>query len=263
MFFAYIGFDAISTAAEEQRIHSASCPSASLADSRSGTLIYVTIGGSRTKWFPIVLGTAADLPRSRRRRVLRALPRSLHSAPCSRWPRYCSCSNTDSRASSSPWPETKLFPRWAAKISGKNQGAVRNDARYRNSRGPMVADRRRRRNVRSHQHRNAVRVRARLYRCAGASALKSPTGRVHFVSLGPGSCARRRNSVRDHCWRFADACCYPVRCLAGDRPRIVFHVRLGRLSDSGDGVPPVAAVRLKSIALSNLDRTEGYAADNR
>ncbi len=52
MFFAYIGFDAISTAAEETRTRSATCPSAFWAGWAICTLIYVIVGFVLTGMVP-------------------------------------------------------------------------------------------------------------------------------------------------------------------------------------------------------------------
>ena len=65
VFFAYIGFDAISTAAEETRIRSATCRLAFSAGSAICTVIYVVVGVVITGMVPYTeLGVADPLARA-------------------------------------------------------------------------------------------------------------------------------------------------------------------------------------------------------
>ena len=167
VFFAYIGFDAISTAAEETKNPQRNLPIGILGGLAICTVIYIVIGAVLTGMVP-----SKDLGTGRRSAGVRA-QRDGHdehredrrrSAPSSRWRPCCSCSSTASRASSSRWRATACSRSWAAKSSGKIARAVHDDDRDRRLRRALVAHRRRRRDVRPHQHRDAVRVRAGVHR---------------------------------------------------------------------------------------------------
>ena len=112
VFFAYIGFDAISTAAEETKNPQRNLPIGILGGLAICTVIYIIIGAVLTGMVPSQdLGKAAD-PLAYALKATghdRASRRSSRLAPCSRWPRCCSSSSTVSRESSSPWRATVCF----------------------------------------------------------------------------------------------------------------------------------------------------------
>ena len=109
VFFAYIGFDAISTAAEETKNPQRNLPIGILGGLAICTVIYIVIGGVLTGMVPYTeLGKAADplALRAQRDRDCSGSRRSSRSARSSRWRRCCSCFSTVSRASSSRWRAT-------------------------------------------------------------------------------------------------------------------------------------------------------------
>ena len=109
IFFAYIGFDAVSTAAEETQE-----PAARHAD-RDHRPAWSSARSSTSLVAVVLTGHAAVEPAGHRRaaghRLLGARhalgrPASSRSARCSPRPRCCSCSSSASRASSSRWRAT-------------------------------------------------------------------------------------------------------------------------------------------------------------
>ena len=108
VFFAYIGFDAISTAAEETKNPQRNLPIGILGGLAICTVIYVIVG------FVLTGHGAVSAARGRRSAGARARSSpgsrpsagSWRSAPSCRCPRSCSCSSTASRASSSRWRAT-------------------------------------------------------------------------------------------------------------------------------------------------------------
>src|SRR4029077_8584255 len=124
VFFAYIGFDAISTAAEETVNPQRNLPIGILAGLAICTIIYVIVGFVLTGIVPYrelavadPLARALELsgfttvswtvaPRARVLPARRPFPpsrgrcRPARPCPC---PPYCSCSSTASRGSSSRW----------------------------------------------------------------------------------------------------------------------------------------------------------------
>ena len=108
MFFAYIGFDAISTAAEETKNPQRNLPIGILGGLAICTLIYVIVGAVLTGMVPYKeLGRRRPArARARARRASDASAGSSRSARWSRCRRCCWCSSTASRASSSRWRAT-------------------------------------------------------------------------------------------------------------------------------------------------------------
>ena len=105
VFFAYIGFDAISTAAEETIDPQRNLPRGILGGLAICTFIYVVVGAVLTGLVPWQeLGVADPLADALdARRVHERRAGSSRSAPSSRWPPCCWCSSTASRGSSSTW----------------------------------------------------------------------------------------------------------------------------------------------------------------
>ena len=108
VFFAYIGFDAISTAAEETKNPQRNLPIGILGGLAICTVIYIVVGAVLTGMVPYQQLTAADplayaltLPGMTSIELDRLTRRGR-----SRWPRCCSCSSTVSREFSSRWRAT-------------------------------------------------------------------------------------------------------------------------------------------------------------
>ena len=121
VFFAYIGFDAISTAAEETKNPQRNLPIGILGGLAICTVIYVIVGAVLTGMVPYTeLGVADPLAEALNSAGLHDGRRgSSRSARSSRWRPCCSCSSTASRASSSRWRATACCPQWAAKMHPK------------------------------------------------------------------------------------------------------------------------------------------------
>ncbi len=170
VFFAYIGFDAISTAAEETRNPQRNLPIGILGGLAICTLIYVVVGAVITGMVPYTeLGVADPLSRALEIAGLQAAwAGSWRSAPPSRCPRCCWCSSTGSPASSSRWRATACSPSGPRSIDPKTRTPAHHDAVHRHHRGRGVARRRRGRDLRPDQHRDALRLRAGLRRRPGA-----------------------------------------------------------------------------------------------
>ena len=169
VFFAYIGFDAISTAAEETRDPQRNLPIGILGGLAICTVIYVIVGAVLTGMVPYQQLAVADplaraleiaglrgvrLGRGARRRGLDvggAARVSVRAAAhlLLRW-RATGCCRRGRRA----WIRRTRVPYTTTLLTGVVVALA-------------VADWRRRRNLRPHQHRDAVRVRARLRRRAG------------------------------------------------------------------------------------------------
>ena len=107
MFFAYIGFDAISTAAEETKNPQRNLPIGILGGLAICTLIYVIVGAVLTGMVPYKeLAVADPLARALSSPGSTRSAGSSRSARRSRCRRCCWCSSTASRASSSRWRAT-------------------------------------------------------------------------------------------------------------------------------------------------------------
>ena len=109
VFFAYIGFDAISTAAEETRNPQRNLPIGILGGLAICTVIYIVVGAVLTGHGAV--HRAWQVRRSARVRAECDGPAehragSSRWAPCFRWPPCCSCFSMASRASSSRWRAT-------------------------------------------------------------------------------------------------------------------------------------------------------------
>ena len=108
VFFAYIGFDAISTAAEETKNPQRNLPIGILGGLAICTVIYVIVGAVLTGMVPYTeLGKSADpLAYALNATGLTWVSKVWRSAPSFPWRRCSSCSSTGSRASSSRWRAT-------------------------------------------------------------------------------------------------------------------------------------------------------------
>ena len=170
VFFAYIGFDAISTAAEETKNPQRNLPIGIL-----GGLAVCTVdlhGGRRRAdrhgalWSagrgrPVVPGARAGRLRGVGWVVALGAAVSMSAVLLVfqyGQPRIFFAMARDG-----------LLPAWAARVDPEDAHSVDDDARDRRGRGVGLADRRCGGNLRPDQHRDAVRVRAGLRRRAGAA----------------------------------------------------------------------------------------------
>ena len=123
VFFAYIGFDAISTAAEETRNPQRNLPIGILGGLAICTVIYVVVG--------IVLTGMVPYTRARRRRSAGARARagrvhatsagSSRSAPSCRWRRCCWSSRYGQPRIFFAMARDGLLPQWAARVDPKTR----------------------------------------------------------------------------------------------------------------------------------------------
>ena len=224
VFFAYIGFDAISTAAEETRNPQRNLPIGILGGLAICTLIYVIVGVVLTGMVPYTeLG-------GRRPAGARAQARRLPGGGLDRRARRGVSMTAVLLVFQYGQPRIffamardGLLPQWAARVHPKTR-PVGDDAADRGRRGAGVAHRRRRRDLRPDQHRDALRLRARVRRRAGAARTSSPTAPRPFRCRRLGRRAARRCGVPLHHGRAAAAGVGAVRHLAGHRaPHLRFY----------------------------------------
>ena len=110
VFFAYIGFDAISTAAEETINPNRNLPIGILGGLAICTFIYVLVGFVLTGMVPYKeLAVADPLARALQLAGFNAVGWIVALGAAVRCRLSCSCSSTVSRASSSPWPAMACF----------------------------------------------------------------------------------------------------------------------------------------------------------
>jgi APA family basic amino acid/polyamine antiporter len=209
VFFAYIGFDAISTAAEETINPQRNLPIGILGGLAICTLVYVIVGAVLTGMVPY-----------------RELDPSLHADPLAYALQRVGMQGAG-------WLVALGARRAAAEVGGEGApevaGALRHHAAHRIVRRQLVADRRRRRDVRPDEHRHAVRVRPRVHRraraavhAAGASAAVSRPLRLAGV---PG----RGRGVRVRDVGAAAPRVGALHHLARHRARAVLPLRLPQL----------------------------------
>jgi APA family basic amino acid/polyamine antiporter len=207
VFFAYIGFDAISTAAEETVNPQRNMPIGILGGLALCTLIYVIVGWVATGLVPYEQLRASD-PLARALQVA-GLERRAGSFRRGRWwhsRRCCWYSSTASPASSWRWPATAHagvgrageppHPHAAHEHHGHGRGG-----------GPGCALRRRERDLRPHKHRHAGGVSRSCASACWCCAESIPTGQaipraVHRVRF---PCRRRGLHLRHEgpaaaCW---------------------------------------------------------------
>ena len=111
VFFAYIGFDAISTAAEETKNPQRNLPIGILGGLAICTIIYVIVGRSSRGWSrTLSWGSPTRWPRRWRSRGSRPSAGSWPSARSSRCRRCCSSFSTVNPASFSRWRATACCP---------------------------------------------------------------------------------------------------------------------------------------------------------
>ena len=187
VFFAYIGFDAISTAAEETRNPQRNLPMGILGGLAICTVIYVIVGAVITGMVPYTELGVAD-----------PLARALELIGYSGVGAIVAFGATVSMAAVLlvfQYGQPRIFfamardglmPEWVARVDPENAHSVRRDARHRYRRRGRVDDRRRRGDLRPDQHRDAVRVRAGVRGRPGAAVMSSPTVRGRSRCLMSG-----------------------------------------------------------------------------
>ena len=116
MFFAYIGFDAISTAAEETKNPQRNLPIGILGGLAICTLIYVVVGAVLTGMVPYTGagGRRSAGARARARRASRRSAGSSRSAPRCRCRRCCWCFQYGQPRIFFAMARDGLLPQWAA-----------------------------------------------------------------------------------------------------------------------------------------------------
>src|SRR5262249_27858648 len=228
VFFAYIGFDAISTAAEETTNPQRNLPIGILGGLAICTLIYVVIGAVLTGMVPYKeLGVADPLARARDRRpgvrdgrlVRRARRGRVDVRRAARLPVR---------------PAANLLRDGARRTAAavgrlrqpEDQDSVDHDDHHRRVRGVVGADRRRGGDLRPHEHRNALRIHAGQHRRPrppqqGARPAAAVQGAVRVA--GVRAVGRR---LRVHHVRAAAVGVGALRHLARDWARALLHVRV-------------------------------------
>ena len=241
VFFAYIGFDAISTAAEETKNPQRNMPIGILGGLAICTLIYVIVGIVATGLVPYQQLKAAD-PLARALEVAGLTTASWIVAARRR-------RLADRRAAGVPVRPAADLLRHGARRAAAGVGVARapeipdaahHDRGDRRRRRAGEPGRRRERDLRPHEHRHAVRVRDRLHRRAGA-ALQGPgpaaavQGAVRVAGRD-----RRRGGVHLRDDRAARSGLGALWLLARPRAAAVFRLRL----------PPQPAARACGFGLT-------------
>src|SRR2546430_1974930 len=194
VFFAYIGFDAISTAAEETKNPQRNLPIGILGGLAICTVIYMIVGAVLTGMVPYTELGVAD-----------PLSKALNSAG---------------------FTTMGWIVALGAASSRQDARAAHHDPDHGRLRGTVVADRGRGRNVQPHQHRHAVRLRPRVRRCAGAALHRprAPPAVPRAVRVDRGAHGGGAVPVRDD--RAAARDLGALRRLADHRSRAVHLLRL-------------------------------------
>ncbi len=201
VFFAYIGFDAISVAAEETRDPQRNMPIGILGGLALCTLIYVIVGAVLTGMVPYTeLGVADPLARALELAGYRAAGRTRCARR--RGVHDCRAARVPVRPATNPHGHGT---RRVAAVMGRANPSDTTDSSYHDNvdrafRGTVGSGWGRGRNVQSDEHRNALRVRARehwWYWCCGTPIRRD---RARFACRLPRLCVSpRRPPVCSSC----------------------------------------------------------------
>ncbi len=229
VFFAYIGFDAISTAAEETMNPQRNLPIGILGGLAICTAIYVVVGFVLTGMVPYTELAVAD-----------PLARALQLAGFTTVGWIVALGAAVSMSAVLlvfQYGQPRIFfamardgllPKWAAKTSSEDEDSVHDHASHRDLRRSLVAYRRRRRDLRSDQHRDAFSVHSRQHWRLGASIYR-PREAAAFpcaVCLGGHPAVDCRLPL--HHDRAAASGVGTVRLLAGHRSGPLFRLRISK-----------------------------------
>ena len=196
VFFAYIGFDAISTAAEETKNPQRNMPIGILGGLAICTLIYVIVGIVATGLVPYQQLKAAD-----------PLARALEVAGLTTASWIVALGAVVSLTAVLlvfQYGQPRIFfamardgllPAWASRDPPEVPDAAHHDRRHRRRRRARQPGRRRERDLRPHEHRHAVRVRDRLRRRAGAALQGSGSAAAVPRAVRLGVALRRRGGL--------------------------------------------------------------------
>ncbi len=191
VFFAYIGFDAISTAAEETRDPKRNLPIGILGGLAICTVIYVLVGFVLTGMVPYTeLGVADPLAHALQRAGFETVGWIVALGAAVSMTAVLLVFQYGQPRIFFAMARDGLLPAWAAKIHPGPAHSLYDDAHHGNRGGGGIAHRRRRRDLRSHQHRDPLRVRAgvdRRPRAARHRARSSPSlqGAVCLAGRAP------------------------------------------------------------------------------
>ena len=227
VFFAYIGFDAISTAAEETLNPQRNLPIGILGGLGICTLIYVIVGAVLTGMVHYSeLAVADPLSRALELAGFKAVGWVVALGAVISLSAVLLVFQYGQPRIFFAMARDGLLPKWAAKIHPRTAYSLGDDAAYRNLRGAMVADRRRRRDLRSDEHRHAVRIHPGEHRRAGAPL--QGTGPAAAVPGSPGLAGVHPFSggLPVHHERASAPGLGAIRDLAGNRAGSVFRLRI-------------------------------------
>ena len=227
VFFAYIGFDAISTAAEETTNPQRNLPIGILGGLAVCTLIYVIVGAVLTGMVPYTeLAVADPLARALELAGFRAVGWFVALGAAVSMTAVLLVFQYGQPRIFFAMARDGLLPQWAATRSSGDPGPGGDDGLDRGVRGDLGADWRCGGDVRPDEYRDAVRVHARQHRRARAALHRtgSPAAVPRAVRVAGVHAVGRR--LRVHHVGTAGERLGAVRLVARDRAGVLFPVRV-------------------------------------